>query len=211
METEKQAVRIPLDQADAKALTDFATLILGLEVRPGTNATQLRGKIRQAVPDIKDIPAPREEVAVPAPVAASPLPTGYVPVDGEDPIARPAAISMPPSEALTHAERDPKVKIRVFKTPDKTKPREVTIQNGGYVVRLRRGEAVEVPLRIYFTLLDAKEMARVDSDDIDPVTQTHLWSWEEVQSYPFEVLAMPSAEEIAAWQQATGTGFQKVR
>lgn len=211
--TEKpKTPRIPLEDADAKTLTAFAELTLGIEVKQGTNAAQLRAKIQQAMPSIKDVPAlpePAPRVAVheaPPPPSA---PAGYVPVEGENPASRPAAISFPPSEALLHPERDPKVKIRVHKTADKTRPRDVTIQNNGYVVRLRRGEVVDVPLRVYFTLMDAKEMARVDTDETHPITGMPIWSWEEVPSYPFEVLAMPSAEEIAAWQAATSSGFQK--
>ncbi|AXU17815.1 hypothetical protein C7W88_00065 [Novosphingobium sp. THN1] len=48
--------RIKLDEADAATLRHYAEVSLGLEVKTGTNANQLRAKIKQAEPDCEYVP-----------------------------------------------------------------------------------------------------------------------------------------------------------
>lgn len=215
--------RVPLEEADYATLKQFAGTMLGLEIKNGTNAAQVKAKILSVMPECKDVPAivappepivrvvevPAAPAAAPAPVVAA-IPADYVPVEGEDPTKRPAAISRPASNELIHASLDPKVKLVIAKTDDKKRAREVTICVNGDVTRIQRGHEVNVPYRVYLALLNAKEKAAVPGDDINPVTGDPIMVWEEVYSYPFSVHAMPSAEEIAAWEAATGSGFKNV-
>jgi len=208
--------RIPIEDADLPTLKHFAELALGLEVKPGTNAHSLRGKIKTAMPDIKDVPpipkAPEPVVQMPQQepmhVQAPFVPDPAAPiVDGENPAARPAAVSRPASAALMHPNQDPKVTLKIHKTDDKRRSKDVTVGVNGVVWRMKRGEVINVPYRVYLALQNAKEKAAVELDEINPLTGTPKMGWEEIHSYPFEVHKMPSDEEIAAWEVATGSGF----
>lgn len=204
----KAAARIPLEDADMTTLKHFAELALGIEVKAGTNAAQIRAKIKQAMPDIKDVPPLPDP---PAPIAAAqPAPAAPpFPVEGENPALRPAAVSRPASMALAHARFDPKVRLKIQKTDDKRRAKEVTVGVNGDVWRMQRGVEVEVPYRVYLALCDAKEHAAVETDQINPITQLPIMAWEEIPSYPFQVLSMPSDAEIAAWHTATRDGFKQ--
>lgn len=197
-----QTSRVSLDEADMADLKAFAQ-ILGVEVKHGHNGSQIRAKILACMPDCKDIPAaPKSDERT------FPLPEGYIPVDGEDPTVRPAAISMPASKVLLNHLGDPRVTIRVNKTDDKRRPRDVFISVNGVVIALQRGQTVEIPYRFYEALKNAKEMAAVDSDDINPHSGMPIKTWEEVPSYSFDTLKLPSEEEVAQWLKETGSGFQ---
>jgi hypothetical protein len=201
--------RIPLADADMPTLKHFAETLLGIEVKTGTNAAQLRGKISAAAPELKDVPAlpkPPEPMVMAAPPPA-PAPAEYVPVEGENPALRPAAISRPASQALMHPNLDPKVRIKIHKTDDKRRSKEVTVSVNGAVWRMQRGVEIDVPYRVYLALDNAKEKAAVETDDLNPVTKEPIMGWEEIHSYPFTVRQMPSDEEIDAWEIATGSGF----
>jgi type IV secretory pathway VirB10-like protein len=205
--------RIKIEDAQLPELKHFATLALGVEVKPGTNATQLRAMILKVMPDCKDVPpvpaTPEPIVRVadtpPAPPA---IPANYVPVEGEDPAKRPAAISLPASRELVHSSLDPKVRIVIQKTDDKKRPKDVTICVNGEVTRIQRGQEVDVPYRVFEALLNAKERAAVPGDEINPFTQEPIMVWEDVYSYPFSVIQYPPADEVAAWKAASGAGFK---
>ena len=208
--TTDRPARVAIDEADFKSLKHFAEVALGLEVNTGTNSAQLRAKIRTVMPTAKDIPVYVE----PAP-AAPPPPVPAVaakPLTDEDgnlvaPANRPAAIERAGTTALTHSSQDPKVKIVIQKTADKTRSRDVTVSVNGEVFRMQRGVEIEVPYRVYLALEDAKEMAAVETDQIHPQSGLPIMDWQEVYSYPFSVKALPSEEVVAAWLAATSTGF----
>jgi hypothetical protein len=180
----------PIEQADHPSLRAFAELTLGIEVKDGVNATQLRAKIRQARPDVTEIPVIARVVP-----AAQPAPAD---------VRVEARAKVPPALAysLTSPQTDPKVKVIFQRTADKTRSREVTIGCNGYVCRYQRGAQIDIPYRIYLAALDSVERQAVDTDEINPNTGLPFKSWEEVQSYPMQVIAMPSDEEIAAWRAA---------
>ncbi len=212
--------RIPIDDADLPTLKHFAETALGLDIRHGTNATTVRTKIRQAIPDIKDVPplapAPAPIVAPAAPVigAIGPAPeiveraiaAGYDAAT-ENPAVRPAAVSRPATMALRNPKLDPKVTLTVNRTDDKRRAREVTVEVNGYTWRMQRGVKIELPYRAYLALDAAQEKVLVETDETNPITGLPVMDWQEQHSYPFMVHSMPSAEEIAAWHAATGDGF----
>lgn len=206
--------RIKIEDAQLPELKHFATLALGVEVKPGTNATQLRAMILKVMPDCKDVPPvpaapePIVRVADTPPAMVPPVPAAYVPVEGEDPTKRPAAISLPASRELVHSSLDPKVRIIIQKTDDKKRPKDVTVGVNGEVFRIQRGQAVDVPYRVYEALINAVERAAVPGDEINPFTQEPIMVWEDVYSYPFSVIQHADPEEVAAWKAASGAGFK---
>ena len=211
-ETNDQTKRIPIDDADAATLKHFAEMALGIEVKLGTNAASLRAKIRAAMPDVKDVPAlpPEPKPVVMPEQQAVHVQTPFIPPINQGnsaEIERPAAVSRPASQALMHPRLDPKVTIEIARTDDKRRAKEVTVSVNGNVWRMQRGQKIDVPYRVYLALLNAKEKAAVETDEINPITGMPVVSWEEVYSYPFSVHKMPSDEEVAAWEAATGSGF----
>lgn len=206
------AKRIPIQDADIKTLKHFAEVQLGLDVPFGSNSRSVISKIKAAMPDCEDVPVlpepPEPIVVIQAAPAPEPAPVPFVVPEGEDPLKRPAAISRPASGALAHASLDPKVTIEVAKTADKSRAHDVTISVNGDVTRLQRGVKVDVPYRVYLALKNAIEKQAIETDQVNPFTGQPIMSWEDVQSYPFQVHSMPSDEAIAAWEAATGDGFK---
>lgn len=210
--------RVKIDEAEFETLKYFATVILGIEIKDGTNGAQIRAKIRAAMPNADTIPLPPpppEPIVQPSPIAQQdklnhPIVQQALanPVPDENPLARPAAVSLPASAELQHASRDPKVGIRFHKTDDKRRSRDVTIGVNGDIYRCQRGVDVKIPYRVYLAVLDAKEHIAVDSDEINPATGEPLKVWEEVYSYPFTIHSMPSDDEINDWLARTGAGFK---
>lgn len=190
--------RIPIEEADLATLKAFAELTLGIEVKTGTNAKQLRGQIQQAMPGVTDVPA----------LAEKPVSTWG------DPMAKPDMQAAAARRAAEHAakveeaarnysihlpQNDPKVTVEFHRTADKSRAPDVTIGCDGYVCRYQRGKRVDIPYRIYLVAKDAIEKQAVDTDEINPITNLPYKEWVDVPSYPMMVHAMPSAEEIAAW------------
>jgi len=197
--------RIPIEEADLATLKAFAELTLGIEVKTGTNAKQLRGQIQQAMPGVTDVPA----------LAEKPVSTWG------DPMGKPDMQAAAARRAAEHAakveeaarnysihlpQNDPKVEVMFHRTADKTRTREITISSNGYVCRYQRGVRVAIPYRVYLAARDAVEMQAVDTDEINPITNLPFKEWQEVFSYPMDVYAMPSPEEIAAWHEAVDGG-----
>lgn len=213
---------IKLDEADLPTLRHYAEVTLGLEVKSGTNTPTLRAKIKQAQPDCEHIPAlpgaPPRVVQAGDPAPPVQIVEKIVYIDRPVPTAaqeayteRPTAISRPASRELMHASLDPKVEVMIPKTDDKRRAKDVTIGVNGDITRLQRGVWVKVPYRVYLALRDAIEHAAVpDPEKINPITGEPIMVWEEVQSYPFQVKNMPSDDEIAEWEHATGSGFKNV-
>lgn len=203
METTQQ---IPIDEADLATLKAYAELSLGIEVKDGTNAKHVRAKILAAAPTLTHVPAlaPAQPGATVATVAAVPAAN---PAAAEEFHVSDARNFERPKYSLNHPNLDPKVRMRFHKTADKIRAREVTLSVNGFVCRYQRGQVVNVPYRIYLAAENAKEMASIETDEINPITNDPIMGWEPVYSYPFEVLLMPSDEEIAAWHVATRDGF----
>lgn len=200
-----QVNKVSLDAADFPSLKHHAEVVLGLEVKTGTNAKQLIAKIQRADPSITEIPVaegtaseqPGDVVEVTPVRSTTEANAGKV-----SPVTRRHADPM-------HSSNDPKVRLLVNKTADKTRAKIADIQVNGVVFRIQRGVEVDVPYRVYEALENAKEKAAVDSDEINPQTGEPFKEWEEVYSYPFMVKSMPSEEAIAAWRETTSENFQR--
>lgn len=197
---------IALDDADFASLKHYAEVVLGLEVKAGTNGKQIAAKIRKADSSIETIPVVESNEQPEQPgdvVEVTPVRSTTDAVAGKaTPITRSHADPM-------HSSNDPKVELTIAKTADKTRAKIADIMVNGVVFRIKRGERVAVPYRVYEALMNAKEKQAVESDEINPVTGEPFKEWEEVLSYPFNTHKMPSDEEIAAWREATGETFQK--
>tara|TARA_R110000782_G_scaffold13632_1_gene40137 strand:+ start:44 stop:634 length:591 start_codon:yes stop_codon:yes gene_type:complete len=177
-------IKIAVEDADAAQLFYFATHVLGLEVKAGTNGPQLRAKIETAAPGTKEIEAP------PAAVRA----TAAAPVDPATKKPR-----IPAGRAGQHYSFDPKVTVRISPTSEQTRPRDVQLAVNGDVVICKRGEPIALPYRHYLALNQAVEMVGRDTGEIHPQTGLPIIEFIEQHSYPFQELEMPSDEEIAAW------------
>lgn len=187
---------VPLAEADFATLRQYA-LAIGIEVKHGFNSAQLRARIEHAEPGVTDIPLTIGD-APPSPAAeASAAPDNVTSIAD----AVTAAPATAPRYSVNNPSADPKVAIRVHKTSDPTREKEVTIIVLGHVTRIRRGEKVEVPYRVFKALDTAIEKRAVPSDRVNSFG-TVEYDYEEVHSYPFDVLAMPPAEEIAAYDAA---------
>lgn len=187
---------VPLAEADFATLRQYA-LAIGIEVKHGFNSAQLRARIEHAEPGVTDIPLTIGD-APPSPAAEAPAAPDNVTSIADAVTAAPATA---PRYSVNNPSADPKVAIRVHKTSDPTREKEVTIIVLGHVTRIRRGEKVEVPYRVFKALDTAIEKRAVPSDRVNSFG-TVEYDYEEVHSYPFDVLAMPPAEEIAAYDAA---------
>lgn len=208
---------VPLDEADIASLRQFATVNLGLEIKPGTNGPSLRAKIQQADVSVSEIPmfvpegagtprsappttsardgAVKQKVQVEATANGQPLPTAeHVEAHAHDPL---------------HHSHDPRVRIKIFKSDDRRRSKVVNVSVNGVLFRMQRDQEIDVPYRVYEALEEAKEKAAVDGDDINPMTGEPIKVWADVQSYPFTVVRPASDEAVAEWRAMTAKGFQQ--
>lgn len=187
---------IPIEQATAAQLRAFGEIHLGLEIPRTLNAATALAKIKQADPARTEItiedPTPAASIASPAQVAA---------MQAQVPLAAEPAV-LKAGGAMIHFTADPKVKLRVQKTGDATRAKDVTIGVNGDVWRLQRGQDVEVPYRVYLALENAKEHQAVETGELNAMGVAAK-EWQEVYSYPFQVIEMPSKEAIAEWHART--------
>lgn len=188
--------RIPIDEAEFSDLKAFAELALGLEVKTGTNASQLRAKIMTAMPGIVDVPA---AAAPPPPVVA----------EGDPPARRVITAVEEEAMHLMDQANDPRVELTINKTDDKRRAKDVTMSVNGVTVRIQRGKRVSVPYRVYSVLNNAIEKQPVPTDDVNPLTGEYIMGWEDVHSYPFQIHSMPDEKDIKAWLAATSDKFQQ--
>lgn len=194
---------VQLSEADMASLKQFAAVNLGLEVKTGHNGAQLRGMISKAAPDTAEIPQfVPEGTSAPRVQQASPQ------ANQEAAIAQPVAMATEHVDPR-HPANDPKVTLQVAKTADPVRAKACIISVNGEVTQIERGQAVTVPYRVYEALLNAKEMAPVDTNEINPHTGDPIRGWEEVQAYPFTVIELPGREEVEAWRKSVGASFQK--
>jgi len=178
-------VKVNIDTATREQLFYYARSILNIEVNDGVNNATLRAKIQQAAPGTQDITAPAV-TSVPATEKAASKETGKA---GQD------------RKLTTHYRDDPKVTIEVHESADPARAKEVQVAVQGDVIIMRRGKRVDIPYRHYLALCDAKEQVARDTDEINPLTGLPFKEWVEQHSYPFNTIAMPSADEVSAWEK----------
>lgn len=183
-------IKVGLADADAAQLRWYANVALGLDnVKKGTSATNIIGKIHAVSPNLAEIEVP-DDLAEEGPAQAI-TPKGVKMAETGEVI--------PAGRAGQHYRFDPKVTLEVNRTNDKKRAKRVFVTCNGDVIEIQRGAPVSIPYRFYLVMLDAKEKVSVELDEINPVTGLPLREWVEQQSYDFNVRALPSQEEIDAW------------
>jgi hypothetical protein len=209
---------VALDEADIASLRHHATVMMGLEIKSGTNGSQIRSAIKKADAGIEQIPVyVPEGPGVPrsAPPAGSAIAgairtavaTAVATADGQ-PVVQ-SHVASTNADPMHHCH-DPRITIRVFKTDDRRRTKDVTVQVNGVTFRMQREVDVEVPYRVYLALKDALEDAAVDGDEVNPVTGDPIKVWVMVPSYPHQVVKVPSPDEVEAWTERTSRSFQNV-
>lgn len=205
---------VAIDEADIASLRNFATVHLGLEIKPGTNGAQIRGIIAKADNTVSEIPVfipegagtPRQAPpTAPATTGAvrNPVTADGAPVEQE----RSASMASDIADPMHHSH-DPKITINISRTDDKRRTKDVTVSVNGVAFVIHRDKDVRVPYRVYLALKDAMEDAAVDGDEINPVTGDPIKVWTKVPSYPFSVIEWPDKSEIEAWKERTSRTFQ---
>lgn len=184
-----ELTNVPLEEATQKQLLFYANSILNLDVGHAANSSTLRAKILRAQPDCTEIKVKADDQAKKAAPAAPTVTSAKV----------------EKKVLTTHYQDDPKVKIKVFTDSSGLRPKDVQIAVQGDVVIIQRDKEVSIPYRHYLALNDAIEDVARDTDEINPNTGLPIKEWVSQHSYPFQVLTMPSREEIAAWERRTGS------
>ncbi len=98
-------------------------------------------------------------------------------------------------------ENDPKVRIRITKTEQVGGKDPVPVGHNGRTVVIQRDKDVDIPYRFYCALKDAIR------EDVTQDPSTGDITTDAVTAYPVSVLAMPSPEQIAAWEARTAKDF----
>ncbi len=182
-------ITISIDEADNAQLLAYGQL-LGLDVRKGMNNSTLAARIQQAQPN-------SDKITIPASVSTQANTIGDK-AGEQKPVE---SASIPAGIAGTHWRFDPKVRLSILSSNDGIRAKDVQIACQGEVMIVRREREVKLPYRHYLVLKDAVEQVWRDTDDINPQTGLPFKEMVEQNSYPFQVLAMPSPEEIAAWER----------
>lgn len=208
---------VALDEADIASLRQFASVTMGLEVKPGMNGNQLRGLIQKADASVTDVPVyvpegpgvPRGAAPAKPTVAGAIRPA--ITANGEPVKAAPASTGWASGVAdPMHHSHDPRVVINISRTDDKRRTKDVTVQVNGVTFQIQREKDVAVPYRVFLALRDALEKAAVDGDEFNPVTGDPIKVWANVPSYPFSVVEKPPQAEVDAWLERTSREFQNV-
>lgn len=188
--------KVSIADASAAQLRWYANTVLGLdEIKKGTSAANIIGKIHAVSPNLAEIEVP-EDLAEDAPAQAV-SPKGVTMADVK------SASDIPAGRPGQHFRFDPKVTLEVNRTNDKRRAKRVFVTCNGDTIEIQRGVPVQIPYRFYLVMLDAVEKVSIELDEINPVTGLPLRQWVEQQSYDFNVKAMPSQEEIDAWYART--------
>lgn len=185
--TTQTPVQIPIDDATKEQLLQFAAENLGMNMHPNTGLGKVRANIRKAW-------------SAPHIVLFNPVDRG--PTDVEDLEATPSNSGQ--SENLTaniralggsSSKNDPKVRMIVNEQEGAGGKRPIYVGVNGVAMLIPRGEEVDVPYR-YYLVLKAAVQTLFEQDDA-----THELNSRSVQSYPFQVVALPSQEEMEKWHQ----------
>ncbi|OHC95555.1 MAG: hypothetical protein A2792_03430 [Sphingomonadales bacterium RIFCSPHIGHO2_01_FULL_65_20] len=182
--------KVSIADASPAQLRWYASAVLGLDdIKKGTSAANIIGKIHAVSPNLAEIEVP-EDLVEDAPAApVTPKGVKLADSDAKIPAGRPGQ----------HFRFDPKVTLEVMRTNDKRRAKRVFVTCNGDTIEIQRGVPVQIPYRFYLVMLDAVEKVSIELDEINPVTGLPLREWVEQQSYDFNVKAMPSQEEIDAW------------
>jgi hypothetical protein len=183
--------KIPLDQATKDDLRLFAEAVLGLQVHPNSGYATIRAKIAEVHTD--------DFILLPED-------------DSTQEIERAAALIAEQREAKKDVQRaagkvgtsskgDPMVRMSIAQAEGQGGERPVPVTVNGVTMLIPRGEPVSVPYRYYLALTLA--VRTIYEQHRDRQTGELITTKKDVPAYPYNVMSMPSAEEIAAWEDAT--------
>lgn len=171
--------RIALADATEAQMREFATNHLGLEVKPSDNASKLRVAIAKAwseptiiVSEAGAAQAQTEAVSA-KPKAAAPVRSSgaLVPKD---------------------SHKDPRVTLIVARQEGPGGDRPVEVAVNGTLILIPRGEPVTIAYRYYEALNNAVQTIYEQDRDGEVIGR-------DVHAYPFQVMAMPTPDEVSAW------------
>ena len=191
-------VKIQLDSATNEQLRYYAGTVLGLdEIKKGQTADYMIGKIMAVKPDVTEIEVPEEMAIREVPMETSRVLPAVNNKTGE------SLPAQPDLEGVLHPANDPRVTITVQGSADPTKPQECFIAVNGYVIRIKRGVNVAIPLRHFLALQNGIEMVARETGEISQMTGMPVMDYSEQPSYPYSVIEMPAPELVARWHART--------
>ena len=190
---------IKIEDASYQQLLGYATIVLGLDARPGIQTARLVSMIQQATPpntteiDIPDDQARDHDLTDGQPAA-------------EQMIAAPAdADEIPDGKAGAHYRFDPRVKIVLQEIEDASVSPDVQLSVQGDTITVRRGVEVDMPYRFYLSLRQSMETINKPTGETDQETKMPIYRKVERHTIPHSILSgLPSAAEIAEWEARTG-------
>lgn len=176
---------IPILEATADELRAFAQSHLGMSIHPSAKLETVLAKVQAAY--FKDTIA---------------LPDADEPVELDaqaDTDAAPKAVHVQPTNraAGTSSSHDPKVRLRIEGHEGVGGKRSVPVGVNGVHMLIPRQKEVDVPYRYYLVLKNAVRTHYQQDQETNDMIAT------EVPAYPFQVVKMPSEEEIEAWHERT--------
>jgi hypothetical protein len=188
---------VKFEDASHAELVYFAVTVKGIEIKPGTNATQIRSKIRTVDPEIAefDVPDDLEAAGAKSAEAAQSVEIGVR--SGARQVPEPQRGG--PLPASSH-KNDPTIDIYIPSTKDPGGEREVQVAVNGYLWLIKRDQWITVPYRVFRALENAVETTHewdLGGGEGGTTTKTRR----DTPSYPFNYRNGPSEAEIAAWHQ----------
>lgn len=190
--------KIPLSEATEPQLREFADM-MGLDVTASTPLPSVRAAISSAwqMDYINVRPAPIADVMVGFP------PEAVAGARALDPVAQPHVVHAITGERTQGGtgRDDPRVKLKISteERDGKTIDDDVNIGVNGVVWQCKRGVELDVPYRVYEALLLTVKTVITNVTEGRESFDVHR----DVPAYPFNVMAMPAPEAIAAWRART--------
>lgn len=192
---------IAIAEASPAELTAYATLTLGLEVKPNTPLPALRAMIARTMPgtDIIVIPAAEDD----ADATAAPLldaGRGAAPLAIAGAASRLELIQQKAGTVSASGRYDPLVTVLVYEGQEDGGKRPVPVGVNGTIILVPRGKPVQLPYRYYEALKNAERVTY--SEGADGELLEH-----KMAAYPFQTIQPADPAELAAWLDATADKF----
>lgn len=184
-------IEVQLSDATPKQLRWYLTNTLGIEVVPTSQRQHLVSKLMAAAPDVTSIAVPPDLIGEEAPSFPGAVAKPAV-AQGAEPVAS-------REEITDHPRFDPRVELLVLPTADKLRTKNCVVSVNGVQWVLERGKPMAVPYRVYEALNAAVEN-KWEEVGSDPDTKRPIREMTQSHSYPFQLIRMPTDEEVQAWK-----------
>jgi hypothetical protein len=180
---------INIDDATNAQLLAYAQM-MGLDARQGHQNAFLVNMIRQADPSVTEIEV---DDVTSNPTQPTPAPRAEVPERNDQMVG-------------SSFRSDPKVRIIV---PSQEKPGgrdPVQVGVNGVTFLIKRDEEMDVPFRVFEVLKNSEqtEYSQVDGPTATSPKEMRAFT---TKGYPFSILEMPPADQIAKFREATASSF----